>query len=127
MTSLKQGFKSGEEGEGRSGCIFAIVLIVIAAFLAVTLGPPYYSHYGFRSDLQHLVSREGARASSDESVRRQLIRLAEQNNILLEANNIRISRFASQLTISVEYTIPVSFIFVKRDLLFSTERSGIIL
>ena len=124
MKSLDRVFKSREEGKGTAGCIFALVLMLIVIFFAVKLAPPYLNRYEFKSELKQAVSRAGARAFSDENIKKDLLLLAEKNKIVLKSENIRIKHVAGQLVISVEYTIPVDFIILKHDLSFQDEESS---
>ena len=117
-------FKSGDEGKGAIGCIFALLLMVIALFLAIKLGPPYMSHYEFKGEFKQAVSRVAARGMVEENIIKEMIATAEKNKIVLKSENIQIRRFAGQLIITVEYTIPVDFIFMERELRFKLEESS---
>ena len=124
MKSLNYGFKSGEEGKGILGCMFAIFLMAAAIFLAFKLGPPYFHHYGFKGDMQYAAARAGAQAIPDNTIKLELIRNAENNKILLKKENIKIQYLAGQVIINAEYDIPVNFLIMKRDLHFRVESSS---
>jgi hypothetical protein len=124
MKFINCGFKSGEEGKGSLGCIVSIFLVIIIIFVSFKLGPPYFSHYEFKGEVKHAVSRYGARAISDENIKKDLINLAEKNKVLLKNENIQIRRFAGQLILNVEYSIPVDFLILKRDISFKVEESS---
>ena len=124
MKLPKHGFKSGEEGKGSLGCIFAIVLMVLAVFLAIKLGPPYVNNYEFKNAMQQAVSRAGARSMSEEAVKKDLIELARKSGIVLDEKNIKINRTTSDVQIIVTYTVPVDFIIMKRDINFEVKESS---
>ncbi|MDR0310958.1 MAG: DUF4845 domain-containing protein [Acidobacteriota bacterium] len=124
MKSRNYGFQSGEEGKGAIGCIIAIVLMVIVIFLGFQLGPVYFNYYEFKSDLKQEVSRVAARAINDEDIVKNLIKIAEKNNIFITKENIKIRRIAGQIAIEVEYQVPVGFIIMTRDLNFKLEGSS---
>ena len=124
MNSPNHGFKSGEEGKGSAGCIFAAFLMVVVVFLAFKLAPPYINHYEFKNEMKQEVSRAGARSMPDENIKRNLITTAAKSNIPLKNENINIRRFSNQITIRVEYTIPVDLLITKRDLHFQAEGSS---
>jgi len=127
MKSLSRGFQSGEEGKVKPGCIFSIVLMAIVVFLAIKLIPVYFNNYEFKGELKQAVSRAGARAIQNEDIVRDLIATAGKNNIVLQKEKIQISRTSGQLYIAVEYSVPVNFLIMKRDLNFKLEESGITL
>ena len=117
-------FQSGEEGKGSLGCMFSLVLMVIALFLAFKLAPPYIGYYELKGELKQAVSRAAMRPSAEENTVKDLIRTAEKNKVLLKKENIKIRRFAGQLYINIEYTVPVDFIIIKRDFNFKMEESS---
>ena len=124
MKSPKYGFQSAEEGKGAIGCIFSIVLLLIVIFLAFKLVPVYFNYYEFKGAFQQTVSRAGARSVQDELIVKDLISIAERNNIVLKKENVHIRRFAGQLYIDVEYSVPVNFLVLKRDLKFKIEETS---
>ena len=124
MNMSSHGFKSREEGKGSLGCIFALFLMVVALLLAFKLGPPYKNHYEFKSDMKQAVSRAGARSMTDENIKKDLIQIAEKNMIVLKSENIQIRHMGGQVVITVEYTIPVNFLIMTKDLRFNLEESS---
>ena len=124
MSIPNHGFKSGQEGKGSLGCIFAILLMVLVLFFAFTLFPPYMNHYEFKSEMKQAVARAGARAMTDENIRKDLIQTAEKNKIVLKSENIQIRHMAGQIVITVEYTIPINFLIMTKDLRFNLEESS---
>ena len=124
MNTPKHVFKSGEEGKGSLGCIFALFLMVVALLLAFKLFPPYMNHYEFKSEMKQAVSRAGARAMTDENIKKDLIQTAEKNKIVLKSENIQIRHMAGQVVITVEYTIPINFFIMTYDRSFRIEESS---
>lgn len=123
MNSAKHGFNE-DKGKVNLGCIFAIFLMAAAIFLSFKLAPPYLSHYEFKGELKQAISRAGARTVPDEAIIRDLMGIAEKNNISLKKENIKLRRLSNRVSISIEYTIPVDFLIMKRDLHFQTEESS---
>jgi len=124
MDMPNHGFKSGDEGKGSLGCIFALFLMVVALFLAFKLAPPYMRHYEFKGEFKQAVSRVAARGMDEENILKEMIATAEKNHIVLKSENIQMRRMAGQIVITVEYTIPVDFIFMERELRFKLEESS---
>ena len=126
MESLNNGFKSGEKGEGRIGCTIALFLMLIVIFLSIKLGPPYYNHYGLRNNLKNAAARAGASTTfTDANIRMDVKRIAGENGILLEDENITVNRSRKQeIIINVDYNVPVDFIIMKRDINFKASGTG---
>lgn len=114
------------DGKGIIGCIILLALIGVAIVLAIGLGPLYYSHSRFQSAVKTEVSRAGSQSLNDEAIIEGILALAEKNRIKLARKNIQVERFAGQVHIEVDYSVPVSFIFLTRDVRFQIRESSFI-
>jgi hypothetical protein len=114
------------EGKGMVGCLTALVLLGVAIYLGITLGPIYYSNYNFESDIKTEVSRAGSHFYDDETVIKDVIDLGKKNEIRLDRQNIRIDRFAGQMHINVNYSVPVDFIVMQKDVDFKVRVSSFV-
>ncbi len=112
------------EGKGLMGCMTALVLLGCAIYLGVTLGPIYYSNYNFESDVKTEVSRAGSHFFDDETVIKDVIDLGKKNEIRLEKENIKIDRFAGQMHINVNYSVPVDFVVMQKNVAFQVSASS---
>jgi len=114
------------EGKGLIGCVIFIVLFAIAIFLAITLGPIYYSNYSFESELKTEASRAGSHFIDDETVMKDVLDLAKRNEIQLAREDIKLERFAGQLHITVHYAVPVDLLITRRNLNFDITASSFV-
>ena len=126
MKSLRPNILLDCEGKGLMGCLMALVLLGCAIYLGVTLGPIYYSKYNFESDLKTEVSRAGSHSLDDETVIKDVIALGKKNEIRLERQNIKIDRFAGQLHISVNYSVPVDLGVMQKNVIFQISASSFV-
>jgi hypothetical protein len=114
------------EGKGLIGCILSIVLLVVAGFVAITLGPLYYNNFNFESDVKTEVSRAGARIADNETVIKNILDLAKRNEIRLQRKDIQVERYAGQVHIKLKYSVPVDLLVVERDWTFQINVSSFI-
>ncbi len=114
------------QGKGVLGCLVMIVLAGVAIYLAIVLAPIYYANFSFESDIKREVSRAGARFLDDETVIRDILDLAKRNEIRIKRENVSAERFAGQIQVRVDYSVPVDFIIFERDLSFKIEASSFI-
>ena len=116
------------EGKGFLGCMLGIILIAAVIFVIVKMGPIYYSNYMFEEDLKTVISRAGARLTTNEQIVKNILDLARKNDINLTPKdvnkNIKIERFAGQIHINVQYFVPVNFLIMQKDLKFQIELSS---
>jgi len=114
------------DGKGLVGCLLSIVLLAAAIYLGIILVPIYYSDFNFENDVKTTASRAGARFSDNEQIVKDILSLAKRNEIRITKEDIKVERFAGQLHIRVEYSVPVDFIIFERDLNFKIEASSFI-
>lgn len=114
------------DGKGLIGCMVAIVLFAVVIYLAIVLGPIYYSNFNFESGIKTTASRAGSRFFSNEQIVAEIMDLAKRDEIRIKKENIEIDRFAGQVHIKVYYSVPVDFIVFDRNLDFEIEASSFI-
>jgi len=112
-----------DEGKGIVGCVFLIFLTGVAIYLAIVLAPIWYADFNFESDVKTEISRAGAHFLDDEAIVKDIMDMARRNEIRLTRQNISIERFAGQVHVRVQYSVPVDFILFERDITFKTEGS----
>ncbi|MBM3790585.1 MAG: hypothetical protein FJW35_09585 [Acidobacteria bacterium] len=108
MDRSSRSFDLGSaEGKGVAGCFVFIVLLGIAAFVAINAGPPYLAAKSFEADLKTEVSRAGARYWDNESIIKSVFAVARKNEVRIKADNVRIERYAGQVFVHVNYSVPI--------------------
>lgn len=115
-----------EEGKGLLGCIVSIVLLCTMAFLAITIGPIYYSNYTFESEVKTEASRAGARGLDNQTVVQDVMELAKRNEISIKKSNIKVNRSAGKIYVRVDYIVPVDLLVVERELKFAIKASSFV-
>jgi hypothetical protein len=114
------------DGKGLIGCILSIALLLAAGFLAITLGPIYYNNFNFESDVKTEVSRAGAKLADNDIIIRNILDLAKRNEIRLKRKDIQVDRYAGQVHIKLEYSVPVDLLFMERDWTFQISVSSFV-
>lgn len=99
--------RSGERGEGRAGCIFSLILLVAAVFVAYKMIPIKVA----AADLRQTIVDEAKSAGShrDPVIRRQIMAKAQKLNLPLDDQNLKINRTSSNIHIEASYTVPIEF------------------
>ncbi|MDM7994316.1 MAG: DUF4845 domain-containing protein [Acidobacteriota bacterium] len=124
-TSLLRELRSSE-GKGVIGCLLSIVMLAVAIYLGIVLFPIYYSNFNFENDVKTVASRAGAHFLDNQQITKDILSLAKKNEIRIKREDIKLERFAGQLHIRVDYSVPVDFIIMERDLNFEIEASSFI-
>jgi hypothetical protein len=114
------------EGKGVIGCMLSIVMMAVAIYFAIILVPIYYTNFNFENDIKATASRAGAHFFDNERIIKDILVFAKRNEIRIKREDIKLERFAGQLHIRVDYSVPVDFIVVERDLDFEIVASSFV-
>ena len=96
-----------ERGEGNLGCIFGLILLGLAIFVAWKMIPVKVR----AADLRQTVVDEAKSAGShtDERIRAGILAKAREVELPVTDENITIKRSGSEITVDVTYVIPIEF------------------
>ena len=120
------GIARDAEGKGTLGCLVSVLLLCVGTFIGVRVVPVYYASSSFDTDVKTEISRAGAHFYDDETVVKNVIKLAEKNEIHLTPENVKLHHFAGQLQINVNYSVPVDFGVYEYTLDFKVKASSFI-
>ena len=112
------------EGKGTFGCLFSLLVLAAAVFAGVKLVPLYYSASSFESDVKTEVSRAGVNFFSDETILKDIVQLAQKNEIRISHDQIKLERLAGQVRVAIAWSEPVDFVFFQYDVPFRVNASS---
>jgi len=108
-----------------------ILVIVGVIFLSVKLIPPYFNNYQFNDWLKDEATHDTYSVRSESDIRQAVLRKAQDFDIPLTENDIKVSRFGAQyngtLIIEAPYVVHVDLPGYPLDLHFdaSTQNHGV--
>jgi hypothetical protein len=114
------------QGKGAVGCLFSLFLLVVAALAAYKVCPPYFAYKSLETDIKTEISRAGAHLYDDETLTRDVMDLARRNEIRLKQEEIKVERYAGQVHIKIEYSVPIDLIVYEHAMEFKIEASSFI-
>lgn len=126
MKSQDRNFLRSSEGKGMVGCLIFIVLLAVAVYVAIQVGPVYYSNYAMESELKKEISRAGAHSLDDEQIVQDVMNIARRNDVPLQEENITVQHVAGQVGVEINYAVPVNLIVLERDLNFKIKVSSFV-
>jgi hypothetical protein len=100
-------FNRRERGEGNFGCLVGLVLLAIAIFIAYKMIPVKVKN----AELRQVVTDEAKAAGThkDDQILKAILAKAEENNLPVTEENVKINRAANEISVDVEYVVPVQF------------------
>ncbi len=108
----------GQGGKGGAGCFFSLLILALFGFAAYTLAPPYISHYQLKDAMKEIATLSAAGASLEtgahsgkppeiSDIQNAVLARAKELEIPLRKKDIKVSREATTVFITVSYTIPI--------------------
>jgi hypothetical protein len=96
-----------QAGEGQFGCLFGVVLMLIALFVAYKLIPTKVK----MADLRQTVEDEAksAGAHNDDVIRKAIVSKAAEEGLPVTDENIVIFRTGNLIRVDVDYTVVIEF------------------
>lgn len=96
-----------ERGEGQLGCIFGLIIMLLALFIAYKVIPVKVK----AADLRQTVVDEAKSAGThdDKLILKSILTKAEELNLPVSEDSVSIQRRASNIYVDVNYTVPIVF------------------
>jgi hypothetical protein len=128
MRSATQSFcvSFDSEGKGTLGCLVSILLMGVVLIVGVRVAPPYFSYKSLEGDVSTEVSRAGAHFFSDDVLVQNILDVARKDEIRLSKENVKVERFAGQIQVQIQYSVPVDLVFFQRTMDFNIKASSYI-
>jgi uncharacterized membrane protein len=97
----------GQRGEGNAGCLFGLIVLAIVVFIAYKMIPAKVK----AADLKQTVTDEARMASThrDNVIMNQILAKAREVKLPLTEDNVKITRAATEITVEVDYDVPIDF------------------
>ena len=96
-----------ERGEGRLGCLVGIILLLAAALVAYKMIPIKVKVADLRDTVQDEARSAGTR--SDKDIMAAILGKAQQLELPVTEDNVKINRIPNAIKVDVSYTVPVQF------------------
>ena len=96
-----------QRGEGQFGCLVSLVVLAIAGLIAYKMIPIKVK----TADLRETVMAEARSAGqhNNKVILASILSKAEQNELPVTEDNVKIERKNQVIKVDVEYTVPVKF------------------
>ncbi len=96
-----------ERGEGNFGCIIGLIFLVLAGFVAWKMIPIKVKNAELRAAI--VDEAKSAGTHSDDKIRQFILAKAAEDELPLTTDDIKIVRANNEITVDVNYTIPIKF------------------
>jgi hypothetical protein len=114
------------EGKGTLGCMVSLALLCGGILLTIQAGPPYFAFRGLENDVKTEVSRAGAHFFNNDVLIQNILDVAKKNEVPLKAENIKVERFAGQVQVVIQYSVPMDFYIFQHTVDFNIKASSFV-
>ena len=109
----------GQRGGGRLKAIAYTAMVVFGFYAAIKLIPPYLAEYQLADKMQEQARFAVVNRYTEEQIRASIFKEAQDLDIPLTKDDIKVLASPSVVRISVDYTVPVDLMVYKMDLHFT--------
>lgn len=100
-------FRRREKGEGQAGCLFGLILLALAGFIAYKVIPVKVKAAEMRQEV--IDEAKSAGTHNDDKIRDDILAKARENNLPVGPDNIKINRGNNEIDVQVDYVVPIEF------------------
>jgi hypothetical protein len=119
MDTKQRSRARGQRGESRLKAIAYTAIVVFGCYAAFKLVPPYFAEYQLADKMQEEARFAVVNRYSEEQIRETVFKEAQELEIPLKKEEIKVLASTSVVRISVDYTVPVDLMVYKMELHFT--------
>ena len=119
IDSQRRSCTRGQHGGGRLKAIAFTVIVVFGFYAAFKLIPPYLAEYQLADKMQEQARFAVVNRYTEEQIRASIFKEAQDLDIPLTKEDIKVLATPSLVRISIDYTVPVDLIVYKMELHFT--------
>jgi hypothetical protein len=115
----KRSHARPQRGAGRLKAIAYLAVIAFGIFAAVKLLPPYIAEYQLADKMQEQARFAVVNHYSEEQIRETVFKEAQDLEVPIQKEQIKVLASASVVRISMDYTVPIDLLIYKMNLHFT--------
>ena len=96
-----------QRGEGQLGCIVGLIILAIGIFIAWKMIPVKVRAADLRQEI--MDDAKSAGMMNEERIRASILAKAREDQLPVSDDNVKITRGSNQITIVVDYVVPIEF------------------
>ncbi len=102
----------------RVKALIAFVIVLGVVYVCYVTGPPYFNNYQFEDDLKTEVRFMQNAGKSDEDIKTDVVKKAQDDGIQITPQQVRINRVGKDIKVQVDYTVHVDMPGYSTDIQF---------
>jgi hypothetical protein len=123
--AVEGSMRLNRRGESKFGCLLAVVLLALTVYCAIRFVPPYYNSVQFLDETEAMTTRAAVYGWSEKKIHESYLQVAMKYEQPVTEENIKIYRTRNNLTIEIEYILPIELGFYTYNLERKVKYSGL--
>ncbi len=111
--------RRSERGEGKLKAVTYLAIFLLMIYSAVKVVPIYVSDYQLSDKMQEQARFAVVNRYNEEQIRDNIFKIAQELDIPVKRDAIKVFNTNAVVKISMDYTVPVDLFFYRTDLHFS--------
>jgi hypothetical protein len=113
-----------QRGEGRLKGFLYLAFLIIAVFVGIKVVPVYVADYQLKDKMTEQAKFAIVNRYTPDQIRENIFHTIQDLDIPATRDDIKVADTSHGIEISVQYSVPVDFMFYKTDLNFNTSSEG---
>ena len=99
--------RARQRGEINFGCLLGLVFLAVAVFISYKMVPVKVR----AAELKQTIEDEAKSAGMhrDDRITEAIVSKAQEQNLPVKPDDVKIKRYGGEITVDVEYTVPIDF------------------
>jgi hypothetical protein len=114
-----RALRRSERGEGRLKGIIYLAILALLVYAGIKVVPVYVSSYQLTDKMQEQARYAVVNRYSEEQIRDNIFKVAQDLDLPIKREAIKVVSTNAVVKISTEYTVPVDILFYHTDLHFA--------
>jgi hypothetical protein len=116
--------RRAQRGEGRLKALVYFAILIVAVFVAVKVVPSYVADYQLKDKMSEQAKFAIVNRYTEDQIKDNIYRTIQDLDIPAQRDDVKVANTNHGIEISVNYSVPVDFVFYKTDLNFATSSEG---
>lgn len=115
---MNGAWKQHEKGGARVKTLFAVVILVVMIYSAIKIVPAYVTNYQLQDSLQEEATFATVNRKTADTIKTDVEQKLTNLGIQADPSTIQVTAVSGNVTISLEYTVPVDLTVYQLQLHF---------
>ena len=115
---MSRASRNEERGGARIKSLIVLIIIGAFVFCCIKIVPLYFANYQLQDSMHEMAAYASAYRKQDDDIRADVEKKVKELGIPADSKDIQVSDVSGNVTISVDYTVPVDLAIYQLQLHF---------